>query len=73
MKKALGMLPIALKGTEAKIIAFVHDEIIFEVNEDASERVAKILRETMETAGRFFLKTVPVVVDVSVGDSWAEK
>jgi len=73
LKKALGMLPIALKGTEAKIIACVHDEIILEANEDVSQRVVEILKDTMEQAGKFFLKTVPVVVDVSVGDSWAEK
>jgi len=73
IKKALGVLASALKGTDSMIIACVHDEIILEVNEDNSQRVAEILRETMETAGRFFLKTIPVVVDVSVGDSWAEK
>lgn len=73
LKKALGMLPNALNGTGAKIIGCVHDEIILEAGEAGSERVATILRETMETAGRFFLKTVPVVAEVSVGDSWAEK
>jgi DNA polymerase I-like protein with 3'-5' exonuclease and polymerase domains len=50
----------------------VHDEIILEAPEPESKRVAEILRETMETAGRFFLKTVPVVADVSIADSWAD-
>lgn len=62
-----------MKGTGAKIIGCVHDEINLEAREDGAERVAEILRKTMETAGRFFVKTVPVVVEVSVGDSWAEK
>ncbi len=72
MKKALGMLPNALKGTDAKIIACVHDEIILEVPENQSDQVAKILKNTMEEAGRFFLKTVPVVADVSIADCWAD-
>ena len=73
LKKALGMFPNALKGTEAKIIGCVHDEIILDVPEVQSEEAAQTLKETMEAAGRFFLKTVPVVVDVSIADSWADK
>lgn len=68
-----GLRSVSLSGTGTKMIGCVHDEIILEVPKDASNRTAAILREPMERAGRSFLKTVPVVVDVSVGENWAEK
>jgi len=73
MKKALSMLPQDLNGTNAKIIGSVHDEIILEVSEAQTDIVAKILKDTMEEAGRHFLKTVPVVADVNISDNWAGK
>lgn len=72
-KKALTMLAIELVDTESKIIGTVHDEIILEVPNNDVEEIAKILRNTMERAGSYFLKKLPVKVDVSIGDSWAEK
>lgn len=35
--------------------------------------VALILKETMEEAGRSFLKVVPAKTEVVIVDSWAEK
>jgi hypothetical protein len=35
--------------------------------------MALILKETMEEAGRSFLKVVPVEAEVVVVESWAEK
>jgi hypothetical protein len=35
--------------------------------------VALILKDTMEEAGRSFLKVVPVKAEVVIVDSWAEK
>ena len=72
-KKALAILPEALKGTGAKIVGTVHDEIILEVPADTARQAALTLKKTMEKAGREYLREVPVVVDVSVADSWAEK
>ncbi len=66
------MLPEALKGTGAKIIGTVHDEILLECSAARAEEVAKILKETMEAAGRVYLKKVPVISDPEVGKSWAE-
>lgn len=59
------------KGIEWSL--YVHDEILLEVPIEATDEVALILKETMEEAGRSFLKTVPVEADVVVVSSWAEK
>ncbi len=73
IKKALGMLVFSLKGTGARIIAAVHDEIILESPVDNALRAAGILRETMVEAGREFLPDVPLSADAHVASSWAEK
>jgi DNA polymerase I-like protein with 3'-5' exonuclease and polymerase domains len=51
----------------------VHDEIIFEVPEGMADDTASILKETMIQAGKAFLSKVSVEVEVSIGDTWAEK
>lgn len=62
-----------LKGNEngeiVKMILQVHDELVFEVNEEKIDVVSEIIKEEMANA--FKLK-VPVVVNISVGDNWGE-
>ena len=72
-KIALGELPPALKRSEAKIIAMIHDEIIIEVPEANAVEAAWVLQQTMEAAGREVLKQVPVVAEARIADSWASK
>ena len=72
-KIALGRLPFSLKGTQAKIIAMIHDEIIIEVPEANAYEAAAILQRTMETAGNGVLKTVPVVAEARIADNWSQK
>ena len=72
-KIALGRLPSALKGTQAKIIAMIHDEIIIEAPEATARDTAAILQWTMESAGNEVLKTVPVVAEARIADNWSQK
>jgi len=51
----------------------VHDEIILEVPEGVAGEPAVILKETMSQAGEAYLSKVPVEVEVTVADNWAEK
>ena len=53
----------------ARMILQVHDELIFEVREDAAEDFAKKIKEVMENVYRL---SVPLVADVQVGDNWGE-
>jgi DNA polymerase I-like protein with 3'-5' exonuclease and polymerase domains len=66
------MLPKTLNGTGAKIIGTVHDEIILEVPQEMLNQTALVLRETMESAGLYYLKKIPVEVDDSIVDSLAK-
>jgi DNA polymerase-1 len=47
----------------------VHDELIFEIKKDTLDQAARIIRNTMETD---FLSGVPLLVEVGVGNNWAE-
>ena len=72
-KKALGLLPQRLLHVGARIIGTVHDEIILEVLEEQANDAAVILKETMIEAGKAYLSKVPVEVEVTIGETWAEK
>jgi DNA polymerase I-like protein with 3'-5' exonuclease and polymerase domains len=72
-KKALGLLPPRLVDTGAKIIGTVHDEIILEAPEMIAGEVAVILKKTMIQAGEAYLAAVPVEVEVTIAETWAEK
>lgn len=72
-KRALCLLSDKLTGTDVKIIGCIHDEIILEAPESESDEVRNLLRSTMIEAGEYYLKSVPVEVEVSVADNWMEK
>lgn len=72
-KKALGLLPQRLLGVGARIIGTVHDEIVLEVPDEKTNAAAAILRDRMIEAGKVYLSRVPVEVEVTIGDTWAEK
>ena len=54
-------------GLRARLLLSVHDELLFETPRDEVEALATIVRETMEGA---LPLSVPLVVDVKVGDDW---
>jgi len=57
------------KHLKAKMLLQVHDELIFEVEEDAVDAAAAMVREEMEGAAEL---SVPLTVDVGIGDNWDE-
>jgi DNA polymerase-1 len=58
---------VASEGLRARLLLTVHDELLFEVPRDEVERLAAVVRDTMEGA---LPLSVPLVVDVKVGDNW---
>ena len=70
---ALCLLHETVIGTEIKVVACIHDEIILEAPEDETEMAQEILRDSMIEADQMYLKNVPVAVDVSVVGNWSEK
>jgi DNA polymerase-1 len=60
---------LAAEGFRARLLLTVHDELLFEVPRDEVERLAPVVRETMEGA---LPLDVPLIVDVKVGDDWEQ-
>lgn len=69
----LAMIGVARRlkeeGLDARLILQVHDELIVEASVDAAARAAEILREEMEGAARL---SVPLTVDLGIGERWYE-
>ena len=57
------------KSIDAKMIMQVHDELVLEVKEEQVEMVSEKLKELMSGAMKL---SVPLLVDVGVGDNWDE-
>jgi len=54
---------------EVRMLLQVHDEIVLEVKKDLADKVAKLVKDTMEGVIKM---NVPVVVDVNVGKRWGD-
>ena len=73
IRRAMIRMPKAIAAMPAKMLLQVHDELLFEVAEDAVDRLVEVVREVMETAAEPVLKLdVPLIVDAGQGTHWAE-
>ena len=71
MKLAMINVYNRFKGEKitSKIILQVHDEIIVDVKKDELEKVKKIIKEEMENVVKL---SVPLKVDIEIGNNWYE-
>ena len=73
IRRAMIRVPQAIADLPATMLLQVHDELVFEVAEDAVDTVTARVREVMEAAAEPVLRLdVPLVVDTGMGDTWAE-
>ncbi|KGP62915.1 DNA polymerase I [Legionella norrlandica] len=57
----------AQKNPPAKMIMQVHDELVFEVREEAIAECAAIIHKLMEQVGEL---SIPLVVSIGIGSNW---
>ncbi|OKH40212.1 DNA polymerase I [[Phormidium ambiguum] IAM M-71] len=69
IKIAMVKLHEVLRNYQARLLLQVHDELVFEVPPSEWEELQPKIQETMENA---LPLTVPLVVDVHVGQNWME-
>jgi DNA polymerase-1 len=63
----------AIADLPATMLLQVHDELIFEVDEDATDRLIERARDVMQSACDPAVRLdVPLVVDAGQGANWAE-
>jgi len=73
IRRAMVRMDAAIEGLPAKMLLQVHDELIFEVAEDAVEALTERARDVMEGACDPVVKLdVPLIVDAGSGKNWAE-
>ncbi|MFA4905400.1 MAG: DNA polymerase I [Candidatus Margulisiibacteriota bacterium] len=67
IKVAMIKINSKFKSQNAKMILQVHDELVFEVSEEAVENVKQIVKEGMEKA---LPLSIPVKITIGTGPSW---
>ena len=73
IRRAMIKMPSAIDHLPAKMLLQVHDELLFEVREDAVDSLIQIAKRVMETACDPVLNIdVPLIVDAGQGAHWAE-
>ncbi len=73
IRRAMIRMPAAIKALPATMLLQVHDELIFEVDEDAADRLIDTAREVMQAACEPVLRLdVPLIVDGGKGRNLAE-
>ncbi len=70
IKTAMGNLYSILEPQGVKLVNCVHDELVFEVESSKGEEISAIIRKEMIDAGKQYIKTIPVGVDVKISDRW---
>ncbi|MEI6144094.1 MAG: DNA polymerase [Candidatus Berkelbacteria bacterium] len=69
LHKKLSAISYQLPAVSAKLILTVHDELIVEAPTSEAEKIAQLMREIMENEVKL---SVPVEVEVGIGDNWDE-
>ena len=70
MKRAMIDVHQALAAyPDARMILTVHDELLFEVRKGQADEIAALVRQRMESAASL---TVPLTVDVGIGENWRD-
>ncbi|MFL6375654.1 MAG: DNA polymerase [Pyrinomonadaceae bacterium] len=72
LKRALRLLHNDIRGTSARLVNIVHDEIVVECDTPDTPDTAAKLESAMLRAGQEFVKRVPIKVDASIADEWCK-
>jgi DNA polymerase I len=72
LKRALRLLDDDLRGTSAKIVNIIHDEVVVEVDAGEADDVAVRVEHAMCVAGQEYVRTVPVKVETEIADEWVK-
>ncbi|TGN67673.1 DNA polymerase I [Paracoccus liaowanqingii] len=73
IRRAMIRMPQAIADLPARMLLQVHDELVFEVRDDATVPLIDTARRIMEAAAEPSLRlSVPLVVDAGHGANWAE-
>lgn len=72
LKRAMRLLYDKLRGTTARVVNIVHDEVVVEADADQAAEVAKTVEDAMCAAGEEYVKAVPIKVESEIADDWVK-
>jgi len=73
IRRAMIRMPAAIADLPARMLLQVHDELLFEVDEDAADALAARAKAVMEAAADPAVAfKVPLIVEAGQGRTWAE-
>ena len=73
IRRAMIRMPQAVAGLPATMLLQVHDELLFEVAEDAADQLIGVARDVMQEAAEPAARLdVPLIVDAGTGANWAQ-
>jgi DNA polymerase I len=72
LKRALRLLHDDIRGTSARLVNIVHDEIVVECDVAEAESTAEMLTSSMGRAGAEYISKVPIKVDSHIADEWTK-
>ncbi len=70
LKRALRLLHDSIRGTSARLVNIVHDEVVVECDEGEAESTAEKLNKALSAAAEEYVKKVPIRVDVNLSHKW---
>ena len=73
IRRAMVRMPDAIASLPATMLLQVHDELLFEVTEDAVDSLIAAAKQVMEGAADPVIQLdVPLIVDAGLGSNWAD-
>jgi len=76
LMNTLGLLPSRIKSQDIQLVNIIHDELVFEIEEDRTEIAKEIIERVMVDG---FLRSFPEaknmtsdLVESSIGNNWYE-
>ncbi|PQO22734.1 DNA polymerase I [Rhodobacteraceae bacterium WD3A24] len=73
IRRAMIRVPEVIEGLDATMLMQVHDELVFEVADEAVDETIARVRTVMEGAAEPVVRlSVPLVVDAGIGRDWSE-
>ena len=73
IRRAMVRMPDAIASLPATMLLQVHDELLFEVTEDAVDSLIEAAKQVMEGAADPVIQLdVPLIVDAGQGSNWAD-
>ena len=72
LKRSLRLVYDGLRGTSAKIVNIIHDEIVVECDLDEADQISQIVSARMTKAAEEYITDIPMLAEPKVCQEWVK-